>query len=148
MRNQIFLIVGMCHLWLQLMQTIVPNFFYFRSYRQRCPIKKSWSQKFRNIHRKTSVLEPFFNKVEGLNIFLKNIFERFLLSDCCKCELWETAEAYLGPSQSFMIESFWKNSKIMICLSTLWKLHYFLISRIVAYLFSTSSISSIWCFLV
>ena len=37
----------------------------FRSIHQRCSIKKSCSQKCRNIHRKTPVLESLFNKVAG-----------------------------------------------------------------------------------
>ena len=31
--------------------------------------KKGYSEKFRNIHRKTSVLESLFNKIAGLQVF-------------------------------------------------------------------------------
>ena len=58
----------------------------FRSSQRKCSVKKVFleilqiSQKFRKIHRKTPVLESFFNKVAGLGFLrtpiLKNICER------------------------------------------------------------------------
>ena len=49
-----------------------------RSSHRRCSIKKSCSKKFRNIHRKTPVLESLFNKVAELKAckFIKKKLQR------------------------------------------------------------------------
>ena len=52
-------------LWLIDLKFFLPHGF-FRSSHRMCPTKKSYSQKFRNIYRKTLMLKSLFNKVAGL----------------------------------------------------------------------------------
>ena len=46
------------------------------SIHRRCSIKKSCSQKFRNIHRKTPVLESLFHELQACNFIKKRLQRR------------------------------------------------------------------------
>ena len=53
----------------------------FLVYHRRCSIKAVNVYKFRNIHRKTPVLDSLFNKITGLQTpIFKNICEQLLLT--------------------------------------------------------------------
>ena len=83
-------------------------FFYISIYGSshwRCAVKKRYSQKFRNFHRKTPVLESLLNKVAGLGLqfYQKETSTQVFSCEVCKIfkstyfegHLWTTASEFI-----------------------------------------------------
>ena len=90
-------------------------FIRLRSRRWKCSIKKV-ILKFRNIHKKTTVLESLFNKVTGFRAydFIKRYSNTCFSCECCQIFKNIYFEKYLPPAASVDCIKFYRATKSQI----------------------------------